>query len=247
MPVQKGTVAVGYCHGIDVGAGFANSLASLLIHELTGPTERLRQFLPTYSGVNISNGRNEIVRAFLSGDCEWLWMLDADMTFRRDILDQLMDAADATRFPVVGALCFGVHNNDLFPTLYGVMENPETGKPGTVRFDTYPRNTLFPVVATGAACLLIHRSALERMAERGFNQTYPWFQETEFNGAPCGEDMTFCFRLAQLGIPVHVHTGAECGHQKAYVLSASMYREQRQAKGLEADVDPPSPDDEEAA
>lgn len=235
---DEGTVALGYCHGIEVGAGFANSLASLLIHELTGPQERLRQFLPTYAGVNVSNGRNDIVRAFLAGRCEWLWMLDVDMTFRRDILDQLMAAADPERVPVLGGLAFGVNDGVLFPTLYGVMPHPDTGQPGTVRFDTYPANTVFPVIATGAACLLIHRSALVKVRDAGMNRTFPWFQETEFNGAPCGEDMTFCFRLAKLGIPLHVHTGAEVGHQKAYILTQQMYRDQRAAAGLQADIDP---------
>lgn len=236
--IQAGTVALGYCHGLEVAAGFANSLASLLIYELTGPDQRLRQFLPTYAGVNVSNGRNDIVRAFLAGDCEWLWMVDSDMTFVRDTLAKLMSVADPTRTPVVGGLAFGVNDGKLFPTLYDILPHPETGKPGTVRYDSYPRNRLMPVVATGAACLLIHRSALEAMAEAGYNRTFPWFQETEFNGAPCGEDMTFCFRLAKLGIPVHVHTGIPVGHQKAYVLSEAMYREQRAAEGLQADVDP---------
>ena len=55
------------------------------------------------------------------------------------------------------------------------------------------------VAATGAAFLLIHRGVLKAMSERGFNEAFPFFQETQ-NGPDPGEDLTFCLRLASLGV-----------------------------------------------
>ena len=240
----KGSIAIGWCHGVYVGAGFANSLASLLAYELSRPAVRLRQFIPQYSGVNVSNGRNQVVRAFLAGDCEWLWMLDTDMTFPRNVLDPLMDAADPDRYPVLGALAFGVNEDVLFPTLYGIASNPDTGKPETIRFDSYPRNALFPVVMTGAACLLVHREALMKVSQLDESAAFPWFQERELNGQSCGEDMTFCIRLARAGVPVHVHTGVTVGHQKTYLLTEKLYTAQREAIGMHAAIDPPDEDDQ---
>ena len=85
-------------------------------------------------------------------------------------------------------------------------------------------------VATGAAFLLIHRSALETMRDRQFNVTFPWFQETELAGQPVGEDITFCLRAGQLQLPVFVDTSIQVGHHKSIVLDAEMFQAQKQAK-----------------
>jgi len=226
MKVVKGTVAVGYCYGQEVASGFCNSLAGMLAHELTAGSH-LRTLLPVYSGVNISSGRNEIVEQFLAGDAEWLLMLDADMTFDRFLVERLVDAADAKTAPIVGALAFGVNDGELFPTLYSMVE-AEDGGPQTIRFLDFPEDELFQVVGTGAACVLIHRRVFEVVAAKQFSQAYPWFQEGEIRNSRVSEDMTFMLRAGQLGFPVHVHTGISVGHQKSYVLTADMYRSQRQ-------------------
>ena len=46
-------------------------------------------------------------------------------------------------------------------------------------------------------------------------RAFPFFQETQNGPDPVGEDLTFCLRLASLGIPVHVHTGVKIGHHKS--------------------------------
>jgi hypothetical protein len=224
MEIAKDTVAVGYCYGQEVASGFCNSLAGLIAHELTAGAH-LRTLLPVYSGVNISSGRNEIVEQFLAGDAEWLLMLDADMTFDRFIVEQLVEAADAENAPIVGALAFGVSDGELFPTLYSMVE--ENGGPQTIRFLDFPENEMFQVVGTGAACVLIHRRVLRAIADQEFSHAYPWFQEGEIRGSRVSEDMTFMLRAGQLGFPVFVHTGISVGHQKSYVLTADMYRSQR--------------------
>jgi hypothetical protein len=62
------------------------------------------------SSANISTGRCRIVEQFLAHPAQpdWLWMVDADMTFPDDILDRLLSAADPKTKPIVGGLCFGV-------------------------------------------------------------------------------------------------------------------------------------------
>jgi len=224
MEIAKNTVAVGYCYGQEVASGFCNSLAGLIAHELTAGAH-LRTLLPVYSGVNISSGRNEIVEQFLAGDAEWLLMLDADMTFDRFIVEQLVEAADSETAPIVGALAFGVSDGELFPTLYSMVE--EDGGPQTIRFLDFPENEMFQVVGTGAACVLIHRRVFRAVADKEFSHAYPWFQEGEIRGSRVSEDMTFMLRAGQLGFPVFVHTGISVGHQKSYVLTAEMYRSQR--------------------
>jgi hypothetical protein len=39
--------------------------------------------------------------------------------------------------------------------------------------------------------------------------------------------VTFCYRVGALGYPVYVDTGVQLGHQKTYLLTGDMYRQQR--------------------
>lgn len=229
---MTGTVAIGYLHGIEVTSSFANSLAHLLIYEafLTDDSP-VRAMFPEFSGVNVSSARNELVRKFLTEcDADWLLMIDSDMQFDRDALRRLMANADLERAPIVGALCFGADDTKLFPTLYS-FEQDGDGKVHTVRYKTYPQQSMFQVGATGAAFVLVHRGVLQAVQERAFNSVYPWFQETELNGHRCGEDITFFLRAGICGYPVWVDTGVEVGHQKAWVLTAEKYREQLAREG----------------
>ena len=93
----------------------------------------------------------------------------------------------------------------------------------TVRVGQYPENSLVKVAGTGAAFLLIHRGALEKIRDRKFNATFPYFQETEMHGQPVGEDVTFCLRALAAGLPVHVNTGIKIGHHKSTLLTEEMF------------------------
>lgn len=219
------SVAVGYLYGQDVAAGFANSLAAMLWFQAraNGP---VADVFAEPSGVNVAAGRNTLMQQLLDSECDWLLMLDADMTFRPDLPQALLAHADPASVPVVGGLCFGIDDGVLFPTLYEFTEND--GRLETVRYHDYPDDALFPVGATGAACLLIHRDVATAVAAAKYDAVFPWFQETAVQGQRFGEDMTFALRCAASGIPIHVATGVHVGHQKAHVLTAEQFRSQRQ-------------------
>lgn len=207
---------IGYVHGAAVTSQF---LASMLgIARKHGGT-RVDAFLAAPSGPNISEARNLIVRRFLTEyDAPWLLMADTDMVLAADALDRLVAAADPAQRPVVGALCYSQdeHGGDPHPVLYELVE--QDGQPGFARYRLWPEDICFPVGATGAACLLMHRSALERVEQAAGDRAAPWFRESVIGAALVGEDLTFCLRCAVAGIPVHVHTGVSVGHVKPVML-----------------------------
>lgn len=186
------------------------------------------------AGCNLAGPRNEVVRKFLAYDgADWLWMVDTDMTFAPDTVERLLEHADPEAAPIVGGLCFGFGDQgQIVPTLYGLAgDDPATMD--VTRFNEWPENTMFQVVATGAACLLIHRSVFERMrdfehpsrpGQHGFDDAYPWFQELKHDGRPVSEDIAFCWRAGLLQIPVYVNTAVQIGHVKQRVLNAEAYR-----------------------
>jgi phage gp36-like protein len=136
-------------------------------------------------------------------------------------VDVLLEAADPNERPVVGGLCFGMSMGELFPTIYQFAQID--GQLTTMRIRDYERDALVQCAATGAAFLLIHRKVLQQMAEKNFNEAFPFFQETQNGDKPVGEDLTFCLRVAALGYPLFVHTGVRVGHHKSNLLTEDMF------------------------
>lgn len=230
MARAKDKVVIGYVHPTEVSAFFTESLVRLIAYDLLNTHRLAGTPITKYSSANVSNARNAVVRTFLQqSTADWLLMLDADMTFDHSLVEDLLHNASRDRAPVVGGLCFGQEDGRLFATLYGVAKNDEHGV-HMVRYDDFPADGMFQVAATGAACVLMHRTVLERVeqaeAAKG-NTAYPWYQEGTIDGKVCGEDVTFCLRVGALGLPVFVDTGVRLGHAKTYLATYDMYRGQR--------------------
>lgn len=218
-----GKVVIGFLHPGMVSAYFTTSLVQMLLFD-QGTSRHIVGMLQEWSSANVSAARNEIVRRFLEHHtgAEWLMFIDSDMQWDHDALDRFMIVADPESVPIVGGLCFGASHDRLFPTIY-MLTPTDTGGLTTTRLGEYPHDRLVPCDATGAAFLLIHRSALEAMRDKGFNRTFPWFQETELEGQPVGEDLTFCLRARGMGLPIHVDTRVKVGHHKSTVYTEAIF------------------------
>lgn len=232
-------VVIGYCSDGDVSALFTQSLVALQLFDGNRPArERHIQtpgagVLGLQSGPRIAAARNTIVRQFLTNpvlDAEWLWMLDSDMVFEPDVLDSLLDAADPVKRPIMGGLCIGGGRTKMVPTLYRISTpeeweaDPEHDKQPVRAVEDWPDGKVVKVDATGAACLLMHREALIKIGNH-YGDPVPWFAESVYKGVKeIGEDITFCFRAQSVGIPIYVHTGAQLGHVKPFVMDLAMWR-----------------------
>jgi GT2 family glycosyltransferase len=118
---------------------------------------------------------------------------------------------------VVGGLCFTENpGGEPLPTMYELVETD--GRLVFARHESWPDDGLVRVTATGAACLLIHRDALETAGKSSGCPAAPWFRESVVGESLIGEDLTFCLRLGAAGIPVYVATGVKAGHMKTTML-----------------------------
>ena len=195
---------------------------------------RLKDFMLRYGMVpghlerrarsqNVWKARNEIVGGFLLTDCDYLFFVDADMGLPENTLERLLSVAHVDERPIVAGLCFGQQEsgfNDAdystrfrcFPTVN--MWNVEDGE--VVSFSIiadYPRDSVIRIDSTGAACVLIHRTVLEKMrAEFGDR----WFTPIPHKGSggQFGEDTSFFLRCRELGVPVHMDTSVKTSHDK---------------------------------
>ncbi|MFA5712161.1 glycosyltransferase family 2 protein [Mycolicibacterium sp.] len=234
MSEGNGRVQIAYLHRHTVSHSWVESMMRLVGYDAANRgriTNTAGPFMISADAGGLVEARNLGVQRFLDEtDHEWLWFVDTDMGFLPDTVDRLVDAADPDERPVVGALCFALREMSYdgyggrrcipAPTLY----MPAKTADGVVGFSNrweFPDNTVLQVAGTGAACLLIHRTVLEKMrAECGD----AWFDRVRYSdGQAISEDLSFCARLLQLGVPLFVHTGVKTTHHKQVWIGADDY------------------------
>jgi len=224
----KSDVLVGYLHPHEVSTSFHKSLMGLVGWDMAHD-RRLNGWasIKCASG-GIPEGRNELGKALLASDCEWLFMVDADMGFEPMALDQLLSLADPVDRPIVGGLCFA--QREAFddgsngfrcvprPTIFDWVQHDD----GHWRFtgrSHFPVNSLVECAATGGAFIVIHRSVFERIAE---SEGECWFDRVRgTDGSLIGEDISFFVRCQALDIPLFIHTGIRTTHLKNLWLGES--------------------------
>jgi hypothetical protein len=173
-------------------------------------------------GYEIPKARNDLAEQFLENtDCEWFFSVDADMGFAPWTLAQLMTVAAEKDLKLLGGLCFaykelgmdsmnGIRAHPL-PTIYQYLPTPDGSGHDFVGRAHYPVNELVRTAATGMACLLIHRTVFEKVAEK---HGPTWFDRLPGSKGMRGEDISFCLRAGSAGFPVWVHTGIRTNHHK---------------------------------
>lgn len=230
-------VVVAYLHPGMVHGAFMESLLNLLVYDMAFHRRIVDGGgrLATQASANLAGPRNTIAKQFLAfGEADWLWMVDSDMVFEPDTLERLLQYAHPEEAPIVGGLCFGFDEGRIVPTLYDLVG--EASNPQVVRYNEWKPDAMMQVAATGTGCLLVHKSALEKVrdfvppgrpGQVGFNTAFPWFQELEHDGKPVGEDIAFCWRAGVAGVPVFVNTSVHIGHVKEQLLTIDAYIAQR--------------------
>jgi hypothetical protein len=251
LPPVSESVAVAYVNTSEVTYSWHHSMVELIGWDLANHGRIIRGgYIAMRSGTNgLVEARNLAVKQFLNeGKADWLFWIDTDMGFAPDAVDKLMAAADPVHRPVVGGLCFtqqetasdemGGWKTAAAPTVFDwTTAGDEQGF--AVRWD-YPKDSLVRCSGTGAACILIHKSAFEKVAA---NYGPVWYDRlpNPSQGRLIGEDLSFCVRLGALDIPIFVHTGVKTTHQKLQWVGEDIYDAQR-AGTRGADV-PPATDE----
>ena len=222
--VDPGSVLLGYVHGNEVAHSWHLSLLDLVKWDASHEGRVMRGgFMAMRHGTGgIVQARNDVALQFLTGtNAEWLFWVDTDMGFAPSTVDRLVAAADPEERPVMGGLCFvskevqldglGGFRTRAVPTLYRWATLGEDIK-GFEPWEDYPRNQVVPIDATGSACILLHRGALERVFEKygTFYSRIP----NEGTGQLLSEDLSLCVRLAALEVPIHADTSVKTTHFK---------------------------------
>lgn len=215
-------------------ACFGASLLDLIMfdaaHENRITSHRFGHVHKEAGADSIYAARNRIAQIMLDeSEAEWCFLIDSDMGFAPDTVEQLVTSADPEERPVMGGLAFAQKSAGVgpmfarryrgVPTVYAMAKDGK--EVGFLPMVDYPRDSIVKCAGTGAACLLVHRSAFETVREEYGDQ---WFSHVPKKDVEAGqfdhygEDLSFCLRLAAVGIPIHVDTAVKTTHDKGGVF-----------------------------
>lgn len=216
-PTPRRGVAVYNINPGTVEHHFAQSLRSLLIHDVTTSQHIVGDFQRAGGGLTLM--RNAAVAHFINETrAEWMWFLDSDIYLPMDTLDILMAKVDPTSLPVLMGMYITSLPEGLVPCAWGmdgeILDADETArliKDGTKTVE---------VTRTGAGCSLVHHSVLQAMYNA--NPENPWYDEPVINGVRIGEDFAFCENVRRLGYKIYLDLEVDLGHVKTIIFNKEM-------------------------
>lgn len=197
-----------------IDTGFVQSLMGL---DFNGET-RIK-FLP---GSLVYDARNQLTEIARASECEYIFFIDSDMTFRGDVLKRLMEDAEQKNLDIVTGLCF-TRRMPIRTAIFSKCEysTDENGQifPDAVNFMDYPKDELFEVAACGMACCLIKMSCVDDVLKHyglPFSPAQGW-----------GEDLSFCIRARELGYKIYCDSRIKIGHIGKTVISEDTFLAER--------------------
>ena len=254
-------VVVGTVHGEEVSGWFFHSIVNLASYIRRHSKGKHRidadDWVLVRSGPALALGRGKLIGSFLEQtDGDALLMIDADMAFTPETILTMINAFEAIRkehgddAALLGGLAF-ISNDPRhvhpMPNLWAV--NPEVPDYITA-ISEYQPNRLYEVAATGGACVIVHRSALEKITKdaegRGINPFHhvpiiDWImlgramenrtveeraallRDVVLSADQLGEDLSFCHRLRNAGYRLFLHTGLRFDHAKSTLIGEPEY------------------------
>ena len=180
----------------------------------------------THYGVNanslIYDSRNTfVVNAIDKGYDRVLW-IDSDMVFKPDMLDRLSSAMTENNLEYVAALCFK-RTLPTAPVVYSAVrydvDDDGIIKAGADIMYDYPQDSLFEVAGTGFGAVLVKTDLMRRVWDTYGPPFQPMLQ--------MGEDLSFCWRVHQLGVKMYCDSRVKVGHSGLLRFDERLYQELR--------------------
>ena len=183
----------------EVHTGFAFDFARMVGHDVKhrckDDTNGLKLY--TMAGTLIFDQREGLVKAALSEGCTHVLFIDSDMRFPPDIISILL----SRELPIVGVNAVTRRKPVLSTALnLELTKDDETGeikKTRWLKVDSRGKEGCEQVTAIGFGATLIAREVFEKLKT-------PWFSAEWSPRGIIGEDIYFCLKALDEGIPTFV-------------------------------------------
>ncbi len=164
----------------------------------------------------IYDARNTLTKKAIDGGFDRILWLDSDMVFAPTLLRDLSEDLDEGR-EFVSALCF-TRKPPTVPVIFkttGYTQNGRELTPYAEKYLDYPKDSIFEVKAVGlGAAMMTVRLVKQIYAEYGA----PFTPQPGF-----GEDLSFCIKCDQSGIPIYCDSRIKVGHIGQAVFGEDAY------------------------
>ena len=162
------------------------------------------------TGYGVDMQRNRIAAKAVADGYDWLFMVDSDIELPSDALANLLEhEAD---------VCMGwylnrhAHGNAMRTCLYGIGSRWDYYESDVLRGKRDDGTYTLRVKGGGLGCCLVRTKLFDVLK-------FPWFVWSDLkwdrstgNVESCGEDIDFCIKCEQAGVPIIADTRVECGH-----------------------------------
>lgn len=157
--------------------------------------------------------RNNLARAAIKSEADWVLWLDSDMVFNPDLLTRMLQVCEDNKLDILTAICFR-RKPPYTPTIFDRLE-VVNGKCSYTAFLSVP-DGLFEVGGCGMAGCLMKTDVLMDVAGKFGGKLFD--PESRM-----GEDISFCWRARQCGYKIFCDSGIEMGHVGQTVVTRSYF------------------------
>lgn len=169
----------------------------------------------------VYDARNGLAKQAVIENFDRVLWLDSDMEFSPDLMKRLSADLDEGR-EFVSALYF-TRKAPIKPNIFiscGYYHDKETDEvtPAAVNYWEYPEDAIFPIAACGFGGVMMTTDLIKRVGEK-FG--LPFSPILGF-----GEDLSFCSRVAQLGVEMFCDSRIKMGHVGLGTVTEEVYKKQ---------------------
>ena len=165
----------------------------------------------------INDARNEFVSRAIVGEYDRVLWIDSDMVFEPDLMERLSADMDEGMEYVCG-----LYFKRVFPTAPVIYkELRQSAMPGileAVTYKDYPKDSIFEIEGSGFGAVM----TTTRILKAAWDKYGPPFYQV----ANLGEDLSFCWRLKEMGVKMYCDSSVKCGHIGQFVFDERIYQKQ---------------------
>ena len=168
----------------------------------------------------VYDSRNQLAAEAVTQGYDRILFIDSDMVFQPDLLIKLSKDLDEGREYVSGL--FFRRKPPFTPVIYKKLEYSRDGLKIDMTLDQYfdyPRESVFEIEGSGFGAVMMTTALINKVGEK-FG--HPFAPEMGF-----GEDLSFCWRVKQLGIPMYCDSRIRVGHVGIQTISEETYLNMR--------------------
>lgn len=216
------SLVISWCDPGSTDSLFTSSLASLILNTTYNYKDISSIGVNQVIGNQIARQRQDALWNFEQMGCDWMLWVDSDIVIDPQAFKLLWENRDATQRPIVSGVYFVIMepNQTLpipAPCIFNIV-NDENGR-GNISVHPLPENKLIPIDVAGLGFTLMHKSVAKKLREVYGNKTF----QITIDDKHISEDVSFFYKVKDLDIPVHAHTGALVQHIKRFSFDHNYY------------------------